>query len=146
MPPIPTPHDILKHQVTVTALGEGPCVRIAVWSEHPQVVFPEGLGGEFEHVVPLDIGYGLERPIPDLIVDEFGVRGTLSFGSRGPCHVSVPWAAIVYISAGTAFELRFGSPELAADLEEAPQQTAQKTQVKHASARARGAKKGLHLV
>ncbi len=44
----------------------------------------------------LDFGINMVVPIPDLQVDELGIRGTLSF-SRVPFHVSVPWRFVIGI-------------------------------------------------
>jgi hypothetical protein len=44
----------------------------------------------------LQIGYDLPVPIPDLTIDDTGVRATLSF-RREPFLCSVPWAAIYLI-------------------------------------------------
>ena len=44
---------------------------------------------------PLVLMYELEPvvPIPDLVVDDTGIRATLSF-SREPCATFIPWAAV----------------------------------------------------
>ncbi len=44
----------------------------------------------------LDVGLRMAVPIPDLQVDELGIRGTLSF-SRVPFHVSIPWRFVIGI-------------------------------------------------
>jgi len=49
--------------------------------------------------VALNVGHRMPVPIPDLVVDERGVAGTLSF-DRSPFHCTLPWAAVVQISAG----------------------------------------------
>lgn len=52
------------------------------------------------HVMPkgatTTLIYGLDQPtpIPDLVVDDEGIRATLSF-SRTPCETFVPWLAVV---------------------------------------------------
>lgn len=41
----------------------------------------------------LEIGLNLPKPIPDLVVDDAGIRGTLSFDCGFvPCYV--PWSAV----------------------------------------------------
>jgi stringent starvation protein B len=47
--------------------------------------------------VRLDYGHGLVPPIPDLAVDEDGIRATLSF-NRVPFATFVPWNAIFLIA------------------------------------------------
>lgn len=41
----------------------------------------------------LNVGLNMPIPIPDLAVDDIGIRGTLSFNS-GPCFCDVPWEAV----------------------------------------------------
>ena len=80
-----------KHLVAEALLGEGglfvhfdPRVRGVVAPAHfksqPQLVFQFGRKG-------------LAVPIPDLLVDEEGISGTLSF-SRTPHACFVPWGAV----------------------------------------------------
>jgi hypothetical protein len=47
--------------------------------------------------VRLDYGYGLTPPIPDLSIDEDGIRATLSF-NRVPFATFVPWSAVFLIA------------------------------------------------
>jgi len=47
--------------------------------------------------VRLDYGYALVPPIPDLKVDEDGIRATLSF-NRAPFETFVPWTAVFLIA------------------------------------------------
>lgn len=61
------------------------------------VEVPEGFGDNPRLV--LQYGYDMPVPIPDLTVDEDGIRATLSF-QRVPCPTFVPWSA-VYILACT---------------------------------------------
>src|SRR5688572_3633426 len=44
------------------------------------------------HLV-LQYGYQMKIPIPDLSINEWGVRATLSF-SRSPFATAIPWAAV----------------------------------------------------
>jgi hypothetical protein len=46
-------------------------------------------------------GRALPQPIPDLAVDETGVRATLTFGGI-PAATFVPWEAVVLIAAADA--------------------------------------------
>lgn len=53
----------------------------------------------------LQFGLNLPIPIPDLAVDDAGIRGTLSF-SRTPHYVDVPWSAVFQLvgDSGTPFQ------------------------------------------
>jgi stringent starvation protein B len=50
-----------------------------------------------EPAVKLQIGYDMPLPIPDLAIDDEGVRATLSF-QRTPHLCRIPWRAIFAIS------------------------------------------------
>ena len=56
---------------------------------------PQALRGE-PHLV-LQYGHDLPIPIPDLEVDEYGVRATLSF-SRAAHLTVVPWSAVYVVA------------------------------------------------
>jgi len=58
-------------------------------------VVPQQLRGE-PHLV-LQYGHDLPIPIPDLEVDEYGVRATLSF-SRAAHLTVVPWSAVYVVA------------------------------------------------
>ena len=45
----------------------------------------------------LDYGYGFTPPIPDLVIDDAGIRATLSF-NRVPFSTFIPWSAIYLIA------------------------------------------------
>ncbi len=60
------------------------------------VVVPQAFRGD-AHLM-LQYGYDLPIPIPDLEVDEHGVRATLSF-SRTPQRTVVPWTAVYAIAS-----------------------------------------------
>jgi len=59
------------------------------------VVVPQQLRSE-PHLV-LQYGHDLPIPIPDLEVDEYGVRATLSF-SRAAHRTVVPWSAVYVVA------------------------------------------------
>jgi stringent starvation protein B len=59
------------------------------------VIVPTHLRGE-AHLV-LQYGHDLPIPIPDLEVDAYGVRATLSF-SRTPQLTVVPWSAVYVVA------------------------------------------------
>lgn len=52
--------------------------------------------------VVLQIGKNMSVPIPDLIVDEYGICATLSFNGR-PFKIDVPWDAIYGIVDETGY-------------------------------------------
>ena len=64
-------------------------------ARRPGVVVPQQLRSE-PHLV-LQYGYDLPIPIPDLEVDEYGVRATLSF-SRAAHRTVVPWSAVYVVA------------------------------------------------
>jgi stringent starvation protein B len=64
-------------------------------ARRPGVIVPAQLRND-AHLV-LQYGHDLPIPIPDLVVDDYGVHATLSF-SRTPHPTVVPWSA-VYIVA-----------------------------------------------
>jgi hypothetical protein len=53
----------------------------------------QGMPTHFEGSTLLHIGLNMKVNIPDLRVDEAGIRGTLSFG-RVPHFVIMPWEAV----------------------------------------------------
>src|SRR5207244_13422816 len=64
-------------------------------ARRPGVIVPAHLRGE-AHLV-LQYGHDLPISIPDLEVDDYGVRATLSF-SRLPQLTVVPWSAIYVVA------------------------------------------------
>jgi stringent starvation protein B len=64
-------------------------------ARRPGVVVPDSLRGE-PHLV-LQYGHDLPIPIPDLEVDDYGVRATLSF-SRAAHRTVVPWSAVYVVA------------------------------------------------
>ncbi len=90
----------------------------------PGVALPEHLLGE--RGVVLQIGYDLPVPIPDLVIDDEGIRATLSF-RRVPFTCVVPWRAVYVITDGGERRAVFPDdipPDLA---EQAPATNASKT-------------------
>ena len=64
----------------------------------PGVDLPDGLRTP---AVPLQIGYNMPLPIPDLRIDDWGVTCTLSF-RRTPHTCRIPWNAIFAFTDGEA--------------------------------------------
>lgn len=85
----------LKRQVIELLLEREAFFLLVIDTARAGVVLPPHL--RETGPVGINIGLRLAVPIPDLEIDDAGVRGTLSF-SRTPFHCTFPWAAIVQIS------------------------------------------------
>jgi len=85
-----------KRQAFQTLLRDG-WTSLHLDARRSGVIVPASLRGE-AHLV-LQYGHDLPIPIPDLEVDDYGVRATLSF-SRTAHLTVVPWSA-VYVVACT---------------------------------------------
>jgi len=83
-----------KQQAFLALLREG-WTSLHLDARRPGVVVPQPLRGE-PHLV-LQYGHDLPIPIPDLEVDEYGVRATLSF-SRAAHLTVVPWSAVYVVA------------------------------------------------
>jgi len=83
-----------KQQAFLALLREG-WTSLYLDARRPGVIVPAHLRGE-AHLV-LQYGHDLLIPIPDLEVDDYGVRATLSF-SRTPHLTVVPWSAVYVIA------------------------------------------------
>ena len=73
------------------ARGKSATVFVHLDSRRPGVEVPPELRGR-AHLV-LQIGYGMANPIPDLVLDDNGFTGTLSFHDK-PFHCRVPWTSV----------------------------------------------------
>ena len=49
--------------------------------------------------VGINLGLRMAIPIPDLVIDEQGISGTLSF-NRIPYFCTFPWSSVMQVSAG----------------------------------------------
>lgn len=63
---------------------------VATWVRVEKCI---GMPGYYKDQVRLDIGLNTPVPIPDLHVDEQGIRGTISF-NRTAHYVIIPWLAV----------------------------------------------------
>lgn len=91
-----------KKDVVRSLVDSGSVVRLYVDPRPPGVMVPASLK-PLEWVC-LDIGCpaALVRPIPDLVIGDFGVYGTLTFGGS-PFHCEVPYEqihAVRHMSSG----------------------------------------------
>jgi stringent starvation protein B len=84
-----------KQQAFLALLKEG-STSLHLDARRPGVVVPEAFRQE-AHLM-LQYGYDLAISIPDLEVDEHGVRATLSF-SRTPHMTVIPWSAVYAIAS-----------------------------------------------
>jgi stringent starvation protein B len=82
-----------KREAFLALLREG-WTSLHLDARRSGVVVPPNLRHE-PHLV-LQYGHDLPIPIPDLEVDEYGVRATLSF-SRIPQLTVVPWSAVYVV-------------------------------------------------
>lgn len=82
-----------KKERLIRALDKG-MVMIHLDARRPGVIVPAHLQHE-AHLL-LNLSYRFDPP--DLIVNEWGVRSTLTF-SRQPFRVAVPWAALYAITS-----------------------------------------------
>ena len=77
-------------------LLENHSIRLYIDATHEDVYCPIKYKVEKNTSLVLEIGYTLTPIIPDLLVDEVGFIGTLSFAGR-PFTCSAPWEAIYMI-------------------------------------------------
>jgi len=83
-----------KHEAFLALLQEG-WTSLHLDARRPGVIVPPHLRAE-PHLV-LQYGHDLPIPIPDLEVDEHGVRATLSF-SKSPQRTFVPWTSVYVVT------------------------------------------------
>ena len=83
-----------KQQAFLALLREG-WTSLHLDARRAGVVVPEALRRE-PHLV-LQYGHDLPIPIPDLEIDDYGVRATLSF-SRTAHLTVVPWSAVYVVA------------------------------------------------
>jgi stringent starvation protein B len=83
-----------KQEAFVALLREG-WTSLHLDARRPGVIVPAHLRGE-AHLV-LQYGHDLPIPIPDLEIDDYGVRATLSF-SKTPHLTVVPWSAVYVVA------------------------------------------------
>jgi len=87
-----------KKCVAEFLLAEAPHITIVILHRAAGVKLPPEAITEASGVV-IDVGYRMKISAPDLIVDDEGIRATLSFG-RTPYYCVLPWHAMVCIGAG----------------------------------------------
>jgi stringent starvation protein B len=87
IPPAPRP---AKAAVALQLLDGTSCF-IHLDPRKPGVVVPPQFRAQTQLV--LQVGRNMAIPIPDLAVDDEGIRGTLSF-NQTPFRCSIPWSAV----------------------------------------------------
>jgi stringent starvation protein B len=83
-----------KQQAFLALLREG-WTSLHIDARRPGVIVPTAFRRE-AHLV-LQYGHDLPIPIPDLEVDDYGVRATLSF-SRTAHQTVIPWSAVYVVA------------------------------------------------
>ncbi len=83
-----------KHEVFLALLRDS-WTSLHLDARRPGVIVPAHL--KSEPYLVLQYGHDLPIPIPDLEVDEHGVRATLSF-SKQPHRTVVPWSAVYVVT------------------------------------------------
>lgn len=88
----------LKQSVMQQLLAHEDHVLVVVDPTQAGVVLP-GYLMDARQPVGLNVGYGLALPIPDLTIDDHGLKGTLSF-QRQPFHCTLPWTSLMQVTVG----------------------------------------------
>ena len=81
----------VKQVLVQTGLKTKESIFLMVDARLPGVLLPNKLRSKADCM--LQIGYNMPVPIPDLLVDEIGISGTLSF-NQTPFFCFIPWDAI----------------------------------------------------
>ena len=91
-----TPGAMPKKREVVTKLLEDGPVLVHLDARRPGVDVPDQHRSEPKLV--LRLGHGLTPPIPDLDIDDTGIRATLTFRGK-PFGCKIPWAAVYAVVA-----------------------------------------------
>lgn len=86
----------LKRRIIEDLLKDESFIMVIVDVTFDGLLLPKSLL-ETREPVGLNIGYDMAIPIPDLVIDDEGIKGTLSF-SRTPSYCVIPWGAIAQLS------------------------------------------------
>ena len=82
----------VRHDKTLRLLNEGRIVRLCVNTQCVGVIVPEYFA--HEHDVRLDVGLNAVPPIPDLMLDDVGISGTLAFNNGTSQFFCATWHSI----------------------------------------------------
>jgi len=86
-------HHRFLRRTFMALLGFHGVVKV-VFTNHPCLGVPDFVRPRAGQTAAFEYGLDLPIQIPDLLVDENGIRATLSF-DRVPCGTFVPWEAVV---------------------------------------------------
>lgn len=120
---------LAKRNVALALLSKG-TLYVHLDPRIKDVVVPAWLQHQCQLV--LQFGYNMTIPIPDLCVDDQGVRGTLSF-SRTPFHCDMPWDSVFALVGDQGDGMIWDDsmpPEIAAEIECEASKAASRTAVK----------------
>lgn len=98
-----------RKNIVLSGLANGPGVHLFVDSRADNVVLPEKWMGQPKVII--EVGLHMPNPIPDLVVDEVGVRATLHFAELGEFACFLPWASIYGVHGVFALPLGDAPPE-----------------------------------
>jgi len=102
----------MKRRTALELFEHEPLFRVIVYTHVPGVLLPDNW-----MKVPqceLELGADLPVPIRDLVIDDEGISGTLSFG-RVPFFCRVPWDAVGALAVVGSFAVGWqvlGEPRL----------------------------------
>ena len=87
----------LKQDVVTRLMEQQDFILLLINPGAPGVKLPEELLRS-THPVGINIGWRMAIPVPDLKLDQQGIRGTLSF-NREPFLCHFPWASVLQVTA-----------------------------------------------
>lgn len=101
-----------KREILESLLSAYPYAQVIFDRGAPGVVFPERLTARAQLI---EVGYNMNTPIPDLVLDAVGISGALSFGPI-KSWVLVPWYAIIGVMSAfdSASLVCWASPDMSA--------------------------------
>jgi len=88
--PSPPPRQSDRKTAFLELMNSG-MVRTVVNGTYPGVTLPDSVRTPATH-----LNWSYKFDVPDLIIDDFGIKGTLSF-QQAPTYVTIPWESIISI-------------------------------------------------
>jgi len=83
----------MKRRTVLELYGAEPVFQLVVDVQVPGVLLPPNWMKAQPPTCVLNVGEGLARPVPDLVIDAEGLSGTFSF-AQTPFFVRVPWDSL----------------------------------------------------
>lgn len=80
-----------RHTKTLECLRTGNPIKLRINTLTPGVLVPQNLSGTED--LCLQIGLNMRTPIPNLVLDDAGISGTLSFSYK-PQFCVIPWESL----------------------------------------------------